>query len=233
MTKELVSDADLAALIKAYNAGGITHGFVPEVLQCLLELQRWREVAAKYMRPGRPYGIEEWQMTTQAPSKEIVVPNEVVDYIDKMFSGDTTSVEIRVSEWMAIKASIDAWRLIAQGRQKIIDAASSHEPLPKSGKGGDQTSPGVATPTARGNLPNSLATEHEYKPDDEWMNAGLGAYSAPPPGEGYSQEYADQMRTCLLHLLKDWAAPDSTPEKMITAALMPPASRPTKFEGQS
>lgn len=27
----------------------------PDTKQCLLELQRWREVAAKYMRPGRPY----------------------------------------------------------------------------------------------------------------------------------------------------------------------------------
>jgi hypothetical protein len=148
----------------------------------------------------------------------------------KMISDETLAQLIRIYETQTTPMYYPDVLLCLR---ELTEKRADHEPLPKSGKGGDQTSPGVATPTARGNLPNSLATEHEYKPDDEWMNAGLGAYSAPPPGEGYSQEYADQMRTCLLHLLKDWAAPDSTPEKMITAALMPPASRPTKFEGQS
>lgn len=38
-----LSDVDLRALIRAYNAGGITHGFVPEVYRCLVELQQMRE----------------------------------------------------------------------------------------------------------------------------------------------------------------------------------------------
>jgi hypothetical protein len=49
--------------------------------------------------------------------------------------------------------------------------------------------------------------------------------AASPPGEGYSQAYADQMRTALLTLLKDWAAPDSTPERIITQALLPSTKR--------
>jgi len=50
MTKKRVSDVDLAALIRAYNAGGITHGFVSEILECLHEL--WDRRAADDARLG-------------------------------------------------------------------------------------------------------------------------------------------------------------------------------------
>lgn len=47
--------------------------------------------------------------------------------------------------------------------------------------------------------------------------------SSSETSEGYSQAYADQMRTALLQLMP-WAAANSTPEKIITQALLPPSS---------
>lgn len=52
--------------------------------------------------------------------------------------------------------------------------------------------------------------------------------TAPPPGEGYGQADAERFRTAL-HRLSQWAAPGSTPEKIIREALHAPCSSETKF----
>lgn len=57
-SKDKLTDVDLDALIRAYNAGGIAHGFVPEVYRCLVELKQMRnspEPAAPIQQAARAF----------------------------------------------------------------------------------------------------------------------------------------------------------------------------------
>lgn len=70
----------------------------------------------------------------------------------------------------------------------------AQETLQESGRCADQTSGASVAPTPRGSLPNSLGNEHLYQPDQEWMNAPLGASQPPSDALAELDELARHMQ---------------------------------------
>lgn len=81
-----------------------------------------RQANSLYAHEGhaRMVLMEEISKLRAADEPAAPASNEVVENLDAMFSGATQSLEVRASEWRIVKASLDAWRIMAQGRAKVI-----------------------------------------------------------------------------------------------------------------
>lgn len=115
-------------------------------------------------------------MTEQRTSKE------VIEHLDSLFSGDTESVEVRASEWRIVKASIDAWRIMAQGRAKVIKDLEGDLQVARLQRDAKRTS---EPPSAPYGIPEVLAYLKERAEwlRREWRNGGNFAHLSPREDE--------------------------------------------------